>query len=325
MLFKQDTQQIREIIDRELAALFENGEPAALYEPMSYPVAAGGKRLRPILMTLACEAVGGQIEDCLPAALAIELFHTFTLVHDDIMDHDALRRGRPTVHVEWDEPTAILAGDGLVIMAYQCLLRTRHPGVQQVHELVTNGLLSLCEGQALDKLFEKQTDVTLPDYLNMIDKKTAKLIEVSCQVGGILGNGSTEQHTVLRDFGFRLGRAFQVQDDLLDLISEASVLGKPTGSDLIERKKTILTIHFLSHAQKNQKETFLNFWKKPVLSESDVPAMRILLEEAGSVQEARRLTDALLEEASNLLNQLPESHARRLLFALVDQLQTRLF
>lgn len=325
MQFKEESNKIRERLDAELAKLFVDKKPLVLYDPMVYPVEAGGKRLRPVLMTLACQSVGGTADDCIDAALAIELFHTFTLVHDDIMDHDSLRRGRPTVHVKWDESTAILSGDGLVIMAYQCLLRTQHPKQQLVQQIITDGLLELCEGQALDKSFEQSDDVLLTDYLEMIDKKTAKLIEVSCEVGGILGNASETQQKNLKDFGFRLGRAFQVQDDLLDLISDSKVLGKPSGSDLIEKKKTILTLHFLNHAERAAKEAFLDIWNKPKLDESDVPALRALLEGAGSVKEARRMTDQLLNEASQLLAELPDTDARKLLSELVDQLQTRLF
>jgi geranylgeranyl diphosphate synthase type II len=218
MNFPHYIQTLRSRIDKELQLLFQDKEPLSLYRPMQYVMDSGGKRIRPLLLLLCGEAVGGSVESCLQASLAVELLHTFTLVHDDIMDHDDLRRGRETVHKKWDESTAILAGDGLVTMAYKTLLKTKHDRLQDVLNLFTDGLLVLCEGQALDKEYETVSKISLEDYNRMIYKKTAKLIEVSCEMGVVLGNGSSAERDILRQFGINLGLAFQIQDDLLDII-----------------------------------------------------------------------------------------------------------
>jgi len=234
MDYKAFTSEMKKKIDSEIQELLSDREPFSLYEPMRYILKGGGKRIRPLFVILACQSVGGDISDSLHAAVAVELLHTFTLVHDDIMDHDDLRRGKQTVHKKWDEPTAILAGDGLVTLAYHKLLQTKHPEIQKILQIFTEGLLILCEGQAMDKDFESQETVALSKYIDMIDKKTARLISVSCEIGAILGNAGPTHQEILRKFGASLGRAFQIQDDLLDILYEESVTGKPLGSDVIE-------------------------------------------------------------------------------------------
>jgi geranylgeranyl pyrophosphate synthase len=285
-----------EKIDGPIRLLFRDRTPATLYEPMAYLLGAGGKRIRPLLLALSCRSVGGGLEDCLDAAMAIELLHTFTLVHDDIMDHDHLRRGLPTVHKKWDEATAILAGDGLVTAAYTGLLRTRHPELVRVLGKFTEGLMVLCEGQALDKAFESREDVAIGEYFDMIGKKTAKLIEMSCEVGGILGNGTDREIAALKRFGFSLGIAFQVQDDLLDVVSKEETLGKPVASDISERKKTVLTIHFLSRADAAQRGRFTAFCGKPGLTPAEVDEIKSLFEQTGTLAEAERV----ISEKTNL-------------------------
>ncbi|HDQ45555.1 MAG TPA: polyprenyl synthetase family protein [bacterium] len=324
MEFKEAAETIRRRVEERLADQFRGRLPDVLYEPMRYPFGAGGKRLRPVLLALSCMCFGGREEQWIDAATAIEIFHTFTLVHDDIMDHDGLRRGLPAVHVKWDEPTAILSGDGLVILAYRCLLRARHPDLIEIQRIVTDGLLRLCEGQAMDKAFEKTGSVTFGAYLEMIDKKTAELIAVACEVGAILGNASGQGRTALREFGARLGRAFQVQDDLLDLISDESVIGKPMCSDLYQKKKTVLTTHFLNEAPEKMIRTFRPIWEKPDPDQADVMRMRTLLEEAGSVGVAHRMIGNLLEEARACLEILPDCESRNHLNDLIDRLRDRI-
>lgn len=292
-----------EKIDGPIRLLFRDQTPATLYEPMAYLLRAGGKRIRPLLLALSCRSVGGHLEDCLDAAVAIELLHTFTLVHDDIMDHDHLRRGLPTVHKKWDEATAILAGDGLVTAAYAGLLRTRHPELHRVLDKFTEGLMVLCEGQALDKAFESREDVAIGEYFDMIGKKTAKLIEMSCEVGGILGNGTEGETAALKRFGFSLGIAFQVQDDLLDVISKEETLGKPVASDISERKKTYLTIHFHSRADAAQRGRFMAFWGKPGLAPADADEIKSLFEQTGTLAEADRI---IVEKTNLALSELEQ-------------------
>jgi len=314
-------QNLRARIDTAISQLFGGRKPEGLYEPMGYLPLAGGKRIRPLLLILACEAVGGCVEDCFHAAVAVELLHTFTLVHDDIMDHDDTRRGMPTVHIKWDQAMAILAGDGLVTMAYQSILKVKHPRLHQAMQLFTDGLLDICEGQAMDKSFEKRDDVTLNEYLLMIRKKTAILIRVCCAVGGILGNGKDTHIHSLGRFATALGLAFQIQDDLLDVISDASVLGKPMGSDLMEKKKTFLTIHFFENASGAVREGFNGLWRKPVLSDNDISQLIKYLQDTGSVESARAAVDLHFKNALAALSGLPPGLSRERLkkFALTIQ------
>jgi len=317
------TENLRDRINRALMALFADKEPASLYEPMVHLFRAGGKRIRPLLLMLTCEAVSGKTEDCFQAALAVELLHTFTLVHDDIMDHDDLRRGRPTVHKKWDESTAILAGDGLVTMAYQTLLQCKHPRLVYALQVFTDGLMLLCEGQALDKAFETRNHVSLEEYENMIELKTAKLIQVACTVGAILGNGTPDEQKNMACFALNLGKAFQIQDDLLDLLSNEDISGKPKGSDLGEKKKTYLTIHFMNNALEASRTEFENLWEKDKLSGEDVARFESLFEAAGTLQSARDKVNGYTSDALNCLDILKEGKAKKYLKNLALKIQNR--
>ncbi|NQT25091.1 polyprenyl synthetase family protein [candidate division KSB1 bacterium] len=323
MTYQEAVRHIHQLMDDKIEFLFKDKQPESLYQAMLYPIEAGGKRIRPLMLAFSCQAVGGALDVCLDVALAVELLHTFTLVHDDIMDHDALRRGRPTVHVKWDEPTAILAGDGLVTLAFQSLSQTNHPHLKEILQIFTNGLLELCEGQAMDKAFEVQSSVKLDEYLEMIDKKTARLIEVSCRIGAVIGNGSDEEQEAIRKYACNLGWAFQIQDDLLDLISNESVSGKPIGSDLREKKKTILTILFENRASDIQRNQFLKLWKQNSLSNEEIHEIRTLFEETGVIGETQNRINALLNEASKALNTLQPSDHRNHLNAMILHLKDR--
>jgi geranylgeranyl pyrophosphate synthase len=312
-------------IENPLRSLFTSGNPSALYEPMAYVLEAGGKRIRPLLLALSCRAVGGELDDCLDAAVAVELLHTFTLVHDDIMDHDGLRRGKLTVHKKWDESTAILAGDGLVTASYDSLLKTRHPDCIRVLKIFTRSLMVLCEGQALDKTFESREDVTVDDYFDMIGKKTARLIETSCEIGGILGGGTPEETGFLARFGSELGLAFQIQDDLLDVASRDEIIGKPAGSDISERKKTILSIHFLGRADAADRARFMKFWGGRDFTAADAAEMAALFERTGTLDEVKKVIGRKTEGALASLDRIRPSQAREDLRELALALLNREF
>ena len=303
-------ESLRLQIDEGIRSLFIHRKPESLYGPMAYPMESGGKRIRPILLILSCSASGGQIKDCLNAALAVEILHNFTLVHDDIMDHDHLRRGQPTVHEKWDDSTAILAGDGLVTLAYDTLLKNIHPALIRVLHCFTSGLLVLCEGQALDKEFETERSVSMARYEEMIRKKTSQLIEVSCEMGAILGGADEAETEALKRYARSLGTAFQIQDDLLDLDSEESVSGKPMGSDLMERKKTFLTIHFQEHADSGDLQTFRILWEKRNLTQKDIQKIKKLFADAGTFETARKEVGMRIETAVRALQVLRPSEAR---------------
>lgn len=301
-LKKQISQRIDEILVKK--------EPVSLYEPMRYALAAGGKQIRPVLLLLANEAVGGQTEHALNAAAAVELVHNFTLVHDDIMDNDDLRRGRETVHKHWDQNIAILSGDGLLVLAYQTLNRTTTENLQQIMTTFSKGILEVCEGQALDKEFESRDSVSIDEYFTMIEKKTAALISMSCKIGALLGTENRDYILALEKYGHLLGRAFQVQDDLLDVIADERVLGKNVGSDLQENKKTFLILHALQNAKGTNRE----FLKK-ILSEENISRQKVeqaihLFVEMGTIDAAKSRVRYELEEARKALSILPDGPAR---------------
>jgi geranylgeranyl pyrophosphate synthase len=323
LAFPERIKILKQRIEEEIRKPFQDREPEILYRPMFHLLEAGGKRIRPLLLILSCQSVGGCVDDCFDAGLAVEILHTFTLVHDDIMDHGDIRRGRPTVHKKWDESTAILAGDGLVTLAYQMLLKTEHPQIQLILRRFTSGLLILCEGQALDKKYETQDSVSIEEYENMIEKKTAKLIEVACEVGAILGNGTNDEITALKGFALFLGKAFQIQDDLLDILSDEEISGKPLGSDLIEKKKTYPTIHFLNNGSLSSKERFQELWVKEDLGRDDVLQIRDLFEQEETFQAAQEVVRNYISRAVRYLEVLKPEKASEDLKTMARMIQER--
>lgn len=242
-------RSLRDLMDRHLRTMADRETPDNLLRALRYVLDAGGKRVRSTLVMLSCEAVGGQGRVALHAGAAMEMMHNFTLVHDDIMDHAETRRGRPTVHTKWDQNVALLAGDVLLGMAYRSLLATDTPRIAELAGLFTEGLLTVCEGQALDLAYEQRPRVTLAEYDRMIDKKTGALLAASAAMGGVIGGGTNRQIRALYRFGLRLGRAFQVQDDLLDVVGQQKKFGKHIGGDIVERKKTFLALTALQRAR----------------------------------------------------------------------------
>lgn len=218
--------------------------PKILAEPIQYFFNQPSKKIRPLLSIFCCNAVGGAEDDAIHAGTAIELFHDFTLIHDDIMDKDELRRGKPTIHVKWDSGIAILVGDALIGLSFQQLMKSSGIYLNQVAKIFSDALVKVCEGQALDKSFETIPQVSLADYLEMIAKKTAWLFKVACEIGAILGGGTPAQIEHLSNFGYNLGLAFQIQDDLLDFTADEGKLGKKIGSDFRMDKKTYITLKY---------------------------------------------------------------------------------
>ncbi len=305
--FEDRISYYRNLINEKLNQVAEKNKPFSFYEPVRYILKAGGKRIRPILVILACKSVGGKIEACLNSAVAIELLHNFTLVHDDIMDQDDLRRGRLTVHKKWDEATAILAGDGLVALAYQNLLKTESNKIREISKIFTNGIIELCEGQALDKEFEEEFEIDLAQYISMIEKKTALLLMISSEIGAIIGGGSNLERKSLRDFAKELGCAFQIQDDILD-IEETS--GKTYGSDIQQHKKTFLFIHALNNANQSARKQITAIYKQAEILPDDIVKVKNLLESAGTIKCAHQEVENRINKAQGFLTQLQPSESR---------------
>ena len=219
---------------------YSSREPRGLYEPIAYALAAGGKRIRPRLAILAAQLFGADERTVLPAAQALEIFHNFTLLHDDVMDHAAVRRGRATVHVKWDENTAILSGDQMLIEAYKCLEQLPEEKLAKVLQLFSKMATEVCEGQQYDIDFEQREDVTIADYMLMIRLKTAVLLATALQIGAYVAGADDAQQQALYEYGIHLGLAFQIQDDLLDCFGDSKTFGKAIGGDIAENKKTFL-------------------------------------------------------------------------------------
>lgn len=231
-------------------------EPATLYNPVYYILGIGGKRIRPILTLLSCDVFGGQHRDALYAALAVEIFHNFSLVHDDIMDNAHLRRGQPTVHTKWNLNTGILSGDAMLIFAYQFFEHYQPEVFRSLAKVFSKTALEVCEGQRYDMDFEKRLDVSVEEYLKMIRLKTAVLVGAALKMGAIIAGASVQQQQQIYDFGVALGVAFQLQDDYLDTFGD-DTFGKRIGGDILENKKTMLFLKALEVASPTQREALL--------------------------------------------------------------------
>lgn len=231
-----------DLVDDALKKLESKKEPVSLYDPITYTLSLGGKRIRPALLLLANNLFGGNDDDALNSALAIEVFHNFTLVHDDIMDEAPLRRGKIPVYKKWNANIAILSGDVMLIQAIQLLMKDNTTSLLQVLETFNTTAVQVCEGQQFDMDFETSSTISIDDYLKMIELKTAVLLGCSLKIGAILGNASQENANHLYDFGKNLGVAFQLMDDVLDLYGDAEKVGKRNGGDVISNKKTYLLL-----------------------------------------------------------------------------------
>ncbi|MCK5067945.1 MAG: polyprenyl synthetase family protein [Bacteroidales bacterium] len=246
--------EAQNLVEKHIQTLSIPDAPPELYEPVRYILSLGGKRIRPALVILACDLFEGAVEAALIPAVAIEVFHNFTLLHDDIMDRSELRRGHPTVHLKYNENVAILSGDVMSILASR--LMNQAPGVvlNLVHEVFTKTAMQVCEGQQMDMNFEGLLTVSEEEYLSMIGLKTAVLIAASLKIGAILGGSSQKDAEDLYEFGKNLGLAFQLQDDLLDTYGDQALMGKKPGTDIVDNKKTFLMIRALEMASPSQKE-----------------------------------------------------------------------
>ena len=317
-------ERLRQRVNDELACLASAEEPADLYEPVRHVLAGEGKRVRPILVLLAAEAFEVETERALPAALAVEVFHNFTLVHDDIMDHADSRRGQPTVHRKWNASTAILSGDYLMSLAYELLARTRVHNLNALLETFSRMVTRLCEGQSLDKAFETRRHVSVDDYLRMIDRKTAALIQASLELGGQIGEASSETREVLRRTGRHIGRAFQIQDDLLDLVADNDRWGKQIGGDLIEGKKTFLLLRALERAEGEEFTWFFRIIESGGLPEENVDEARDRMERLGILQEARSAVAHHSAAAKDELDLIPSGPPAGALYWLIGQMEARM-
>lgn len=313
----------RELIDRRLSNVIDRDEPVTMYEPARYVLSGGGKRIRPVLVMLACQAAGGDPMDAVDAGVAVEILHNFTLVHDDIMDRADTRRGRETVHRKWDENIAILVGDELMGIAYKTLLNTERGDVRALTRVFTEGVIEVCEGQSYDKEFEALPSVTEEQYLMMIGKKTGWLVAISAEMGAIIAGADAAQTAALVEYGRCVGRAFQVQDDLLDVVADKKTFGKPIGGDIIEGKKTFLLVHALSGATGEDLDLLHAVATHTARVVELVERVTAVYEKLGVLEDARKKIQKDTSAALQALERLDDNQGRRMLAWFAEMLLER--
>jgi geranylgeranyl diphosphate synthase, type II len=298
-----------------LFSFIEKKIPSGLYEPMNYVLSGGGKRIRPMITILSCEAFGGKFDDAVHAAVAMEILHNFTLVHDDIMDNADTRRSLETVHRKWDVSTAILAGDGLLGLAYRSLLKTDSSRISEIAKVFTESMIEVCEGQSYDTEFENRNDVTHDEYLMMIGMKTSRLLEACSMIGVIIADGSAEDINIMRNYSENIGLAFQIQDDLLDITADEKEFGKMIGGDIKKGKKTYLLIKALEEAVKEDDRKILQkaSSQNNGISDEDVLKVKSIYQELGIINDASQQVESYTRKANDFLEKLPSSDAKEML------------
>ncbi|WP_396636018.1 polyprenyl synthetase family protein [Maribacter sp. R77961] len=276
-------EKYRSVFISYLESKTETKEPKNLYAPITYILKLGGKRLRPVLVLLTAQLFEKDHNDALDAALAIEVFHNFSLVHDDIMDDAPKRRGKPTVHEKWDINTGILSGDAMLIMAYQLFENYEVHIFKNLAKLFSKTALEVCEGQQYDVDFETREDVTLQEYLKMIEYKTAVLVAAAMKMGAIVAEASDKSQEEMYSFGLNLGIAFQLQDDYLDVYGDPETFGKQVGGDIIENKKTYLFIKAMEAGSTSNRKQLQDLYSiQPKETEGKVEAVKTIFTESGA-------------------------------------------
>jgi len=255
----KNLKELQMLINEAVNTLPIPGYPAALYEPISYILTLGGKRMRPALLLLACDLFGGDVDSAICPALAIEVFHNFTLMHDDIMDNAPLRRGKITVHERWNKNVGILSGDVMLVHAYQLMMQVKEHLLRTVLDIFNETAVGVCEGQQVDMEFEQRHNVSIDEYLTMIRLKTAVLLGGALKIGALIGGADIKDAELIYSFGENLGIAFQLQDDILDVYGDPEKFGKQVGGDIISNKKTFLLIKALELANEIQLNELTNW------------------------------------------------------------------
>lgn len=303
---QENSDQLLKRIHSYIENLSYMREPEGLYDPIEYVLGLGGKRLRPVLMLLAYNLYKEDVERIFPQAAGIETYHNFTLLHDDLMDNADMRRGKPTVHKKWDENTAILSGDAMLILAYQFMMQdcpTEY--MKEVMDVFGRTALEVCEGQQWDMEFETRTDVTVDEYIEMIRLKTSVLLSGALKIGAILGGASAEDARLLYDFGIKMGLAFQLQDDYLDVYGDPAVFGKKIGGDILCNKKTFMLITAFAHAGEEDRKK-LQAWieAKDFVPSEKIEAVTSIYDKVGIAGLCREKIDAYYEEGLRLLDEV---------------------
>ena len=308
-----DSEELMKRIHAYIEQLSYSREPKGLYDPIEYVLALGGKRLRPVLMLLAYNLYREDVESIFSQAAGIETYHNFTLLHDDLMDNADMRRGKPVVHKKWNENTAILSGDAMLILSYQFMMNQCPPEhVQEVMEIFGRTALEVCEGQQWDMEFESRNDVTVGEYIEMIRLKTSVLLAAALKIGAVLGGASSADAQKLYDFGIRMGLAFQLQDDYLDVYGNPAVFGKKIGGDILCNKKTYMLITALEQAKGENREELLRWLKTAdFVPEEKIAAVTAIYNKVGIAGYCDAQIEIYYQEGLQLLNEVDVDDARK--------------
>jgi len=301
----QSIAQYQEVISEHFNALQVKKTPNNLYEPISYILSLGGKRMRPVLTLMTAEIFDTNYKKALNAATAIEVFHNFSLIHDDIMDDAPLRRGKETVHEKWDINTGILSGDAMLILAYQYFENYEPAIFQKLAKLFSKTALEVCEGQQYDVDFETREDVTIPEYLKMIEFKTAVLVGAAMKMGAIVAETSEDNANLIYDFGLNLGIAFQLQDDYLDAFGDPKTFGKQVGGDIIENKKTYLYLKAMEYSSAENREMISHLFSiQPSVNTDKVNSVKELFNVTGASNATQEAIELYTQKAFEKLSKL---------------------
>ena len=330
-------------VNKEILKLDWEREPKGLYAPIAYTLAAGGKRVRPQLAMIGSQLFGGKDEEVLPAALALEVFHNFTLLHDDVMDKAEVRRGRPTVHIQWNENTAILSGDQMMIEAYTLLSQVPERALARVLQLFNKMATEICEGQQYDVDFEQKNDVTIEEYLMMIRLKTSVLLANALQIGAYIAGASEEEQQAVYQFGINIGLAFQIQDDILDVWGDPKTFGKAVGGDIACNKKTFVYLEAMrprgeeakgeeakgerreAKGERLEAREELEDWYNQVLDDNKEKIARVkeIFELLGVREACEQVVRDYTQKALDILETLPQNAASEELRKLAEKLLGR--
>ena len=305
-----------ERVNNAIKAIPYPQQPSHLYEPITYTMDLGGKRLRPVLVLMACDAVGGDINRAIKPAIGLEMFHNFTLLHDDVMDKADIRRGKPTVHVKWDDNTAILSGDAMLTMATQLIAQAPADVMPQVMDLYNRTAMEIYEGQQYDVDFETRNDVTVDEYIEMIRLKTSVLLGCACKMGALIGGADEATAQLFYKVGENLGLAFQLQDDMLDVWGDEATFGKAIGGDIMNNKKTFLLINAMQRATGDHKVELSLWLSTPNASRAvKVPAVTAIYDALDLRSLSLDAINRYNDEALNALNKIAISDEARSEFA----------
>lgn len=304
--------EYQEKISNHFDQLILEQEPKNLYEPISYILSLGGKRLRPVLTLLACEVFDINYQKAMAAATAVEVFHNFSLIHDDIMDDAPLRRGNETVHEKWNLNTGILSGDAMLILAYQFFEQYEPTIFQELAKLFSKTALEVCEGQQYDVDFETRTDVTLDEYLKMIEYKTAVLVGAAMKMGAIVAETTEENKNLIYNFGLNLGIAFQLQDDYLDAFGKPETFGKQVGGDIIENKKTFLYLKAMEFGNADEKEQLTHLFSiQPQDNTDKINSVKRIFNHSGASLATQKAIEAYTFKAFEVLEKMQINDAKK--------------